>query len=257
MDEAVETKINIQPIGIFHCDQVQPYEAGRQPDEHHTQGFIELESGHNFEQALIGLTAGSRIWILFCFHHNPHWNPMVLPPRGGNQKVGVFATRSPYRPNPIGMSCVQIIKIEKLRVFVSGSDILHGSPILDIKPYISYADSFLGEEPAWLHNIQKYKVLFTENALKQIAFLEARGVNQLRGFLIHQLEFEPENSKKKRVKVIDGKFVIAYRTWRAEFLMENDSVVIIKIFSGYSAKDLQEINDPFGDKEIHRDFLKL
>ncbi len=249
-------KIEITPIGVFRCDQVRPYEAGRQPDEYHTQGLIELEPGRNFEQALLGLTPGSRIWILFLFHHNPYWNPMVLPPRGGNQKIGVFATRSPYRPNPIGISCVQILKIEKLKIMVSNSDILDGSPILDIKPYLSYADSFASEEPQWLKHTLKHQVHFEEKAIRQIEFLASRGVNQLRGFLVHQLEYEPTNAKKKRVKSVDEKFIIAYRTWRAEFLVQNDNIIITKIFSGYSVQEITQNTDPFNDKEVHREFLE-
>src|SRR5437868_5175297 len=88
----------ISPIGYFKSSQVEPYEAGRQPDEHHASGVIELLPGSNFEQALTGLETCERIWVLFIFHHNDHWNPMVLPPRGRTQKIGVFATRSPYRP---------------------------------------------------------------------------------------------------------------------------------------------------------------
>ena len=256
MGKTMAAQITFKAIGHFHSDQVEPYEASRQPDENHSEGYINLESGHNFEQALTGLTVGSRIWILFMFHHNPHWNPMVLPPRGGNQKVGVFATRSPYRPNPIGMSCVQILKIEKLKIYVSNSDILDGSPILDIKPYISYADAHLGEEPTWLKSAQKYEVRFTTEALEQLNFLEQHGVTQLRGFLLHQLEYEPDNSKKKRVKSIDDRFLISYRTWRTEFLIEQNSIIVLKVYSGYSTEELITTENPYGDKEIHRAFMQ-
>ena len=212
MDETMaSTKIELTPIGYFRSSQVHPYEAGRQPDDHHSVGVIELEAGHNFEQALSGLEGCERIWIVFLFHHNDHWNPMVLPPRGTDQKVGVFATRSPYRPNPVGISCVKVAKIDKLRITVEGADILDGSPILDIKPYVAYADSFPGSEPEWLKNAERYLVEFSELADKQLQFLDSLGATQLRGFLIHQLEYEPTNAKKKRVKEKSEGFVIAYR----------------------------------------------
>lgn len=250
-------KIEISPIGIFHSDQVQPYEAGRQPDEFHSEGFIELQPGHNFEQALIGLEGCERIWILFSFHHNPHWNPMVLPPRGVNTKIGVFATRSPYRPNGIGMSCVKVLRIEKLKIYVAGADLLDGSPVLDIKPYLASADSFPDVEPEWLQGAEKHTVHFSEEALKKLAWLENEGVSQLRGFLQHQLEYEPTNSKKKRVKVEGDTSVIAYRTWRAHFTVSENEVHILNIFSGYSAEDLLTNEDPYADKDLHRKFKRL
>ncbi|MGZ3768660.1 MAG: tRNA (N6-threonylcarbamoyladenosine(37)-N6)-methyltransferase TrmO [Bdellovibrio sp.] len=256
------SKIEMNPIGIFHSNQVQPYEAGRQPDEFHAEGVIELFSGQNFEQALVGLEGCERIWVLFYFHHNPHWNPMVLPPRGRDKKVGVFATRSPYRPNSIGMSCVKVKQINKLKIHVEGADILNESPILDIKPYVAYADSFPGVEPIWLQDSIKHKVLFSTEALTQLQWLEDNGVNQFKNFLLHQLEYEPANSKKKRVKKLENsanEFVIAYRTWRAHFTITtaNNTVEIKNIFSGYSENDLKENSDPYLDKELHREFKTL
>lgn len=247
-------KIEFTPIGYYHSDQVQPYEAGRQPDEFHSGGCIVLEAGHNFEQALTGLEGCSRIWVLFTFHHNPHWNPMVLPPRGGNTKVGVFATRSPYRPNNIGMSCVRVLKVDKLKISVAGADLLDGSPIIDIKPYIAYADSFPDVEPAWLSSTTKHTIEFTVVALQQLSLLESLGVSQLRGFLQHQLEYEPTNSKKKRVKKVENDFVIAYRTWRGVFSITDDKVLVHRLFSGYSPTELGNDDDPYSDKEIHRHF---
>ncbi|WII71791.1 tRNA (N6-threonylcarbamoyladenosine(37)-N6)-methyltransferase TrmO [Bdellovibrio sp. 22V] len=258
MDETVaQQEIKLNAIGVFRSNQVHPYEAGRQPDEFHSEGYIELEPGHNFEQALIGLEGCERIWVLFTFHHNPHWNPMVLPPRGRTTKLGVFATRSPYRPNPVGMSCVKVLSIDKLKIRVAGADLLDGSPILDIKPYIAYADSFPGVEPAWLHDADKHTIHLSDKALQQIAWLNSQGVTQLQGFLQHQLEYEPTNAKKKRVKPTNENFVIAYRTWRAEFSVHADKVDVLHVFSGYSDEDLQNTEDPYEDKEIHRKFKTL
>lgn len=247
--------IEMTPIGVFHSQQVQPYEAGRQPDDFHSEGCVELFPGHNFEQALIELEGCPRIWVLFTFHHNQSWNPMVLPPRGRNTKVGVFATRSPYRPNPIGMSCVKVLRIEKLKIYVAGADLLDGSPILDIKPYVAYADSFPEVEPAWLQNAQKFSMAFSQLAEEQLTWLEQGGVTQFRGFLQHQLEFEPTNSRKKRVKPDRDLFLIAYRTWRAQFEIKNDIVTVLRLSSGYSETELNNNEDPYNDKKIHLLFL--
>ncbi|MDG0817323.1 tRNA (N6-threonylcarbamoyladenosine(37)-N6)-methyltransferase TrmO [Bdellovibrio svalbardensis] len=248
-------KIEFTPIGYFRSSQVHPYEAGRQPDAHHAEGVIELSSGSNFEQALTGLEGCERIWIIFLFHHNNHWNPMVLPPRGVDSKIGVFATRSPYRPNPVGMSCVKVLKIDKLKITVEGADLLDGSPILDIKPYVAYADSFPGSEPEWLKSAEKFEIGFSELVLQQLEELERQGLTQLRSFLLHQLEYEPANSKKKRVKEEGSGYVIAYRTWRAFFRLNGLSLKVERIYSGYSQDDLQKDEDPYSDKELHRKFI--
>ena len=99
--------------------------------------------------AVMGLEEYSHIWILWQFSEavRENWSPTVLPPRlGGKTHVGVFATRSPYRPNPIGLSCVELEKVEhdlKLGpvLYVAGADLLDGTPIYDIKPYLAYTDS--------------------------------------------------------------------------------------------------------------------
>lgn len=258
MDETVASeKIEFTPIGYFKSSQVHPYEAGRQPDAHHSNGVIELLSGQNFEQALEGLEGCKKIWVIFRFHRNTHWNPMVLPPRGRNTKIGVFATRSPYRPNNIGMSCVDVVSIDKLQIEVAGADILDGSPIIDIKPYVAYADSFPGTEPQWLSEAEKHVVEFSVSAEKALAYLEVKGVENLRGFLQHQLEFEPTNAKKKRVKELsEHEFIIAYRTWRAVFTLKDLNVTVTRIESGYSIDDLKKSEDTYQDKELHKEFLK-
>lgn len=99
-------------------------------------------------QALRGLEGFSHIWLLFDFSkaHREGWSPTVRPPRlGGNKRVGVFASRSPFRPNPIGLSCVRLLGIEETAegpvLLVSGADLLSGTPILDIKPYLPFADA--------------------------------------------------------------------------------------------------------------------
>ncbi len=99
--------------------------------------------------AFDGIMQHSHIWVLFLFHQNQGWKPKVRPPRlGGNAKVGVFATRSSFRPNGIGMSAVRLIASETIgnqhQLTVQGLDVVDGTPIIDIKPYIPYADSIAG-----------------------------------------------------------------------------------------------------------------
>lgn len=108
---------------------------------------IVFEEEYRVEEALRGIEAFSHLWLIWRFSRTERdtWSPTVRPPRlGGNTRVGVFATRSPFRPNPIGLSCVRLTAVEKTRdgtvLKVAGADLMNGTPILDIKPYLPYAD---------------------------------------------------------------------------------------------------------------------
>lgn len=112
------------------------------------QSTIVFEPEYRNADALRGLEDFSHLWIIWQFSEavRPDWSPTVRPPRlGGNTRMGVFATRSPFRPNEIGLSCVRILGIEQTRshgavIHVAGADLMDGTPIFDIKPYIPYAD---------------------------------------------------------------------------------------------------------------------
>jgi len=95
------------------------------------------------------LSGFQRIWLLFVFHRSEGWKAEVKPPRGG-AKRGVLATRSPHRPNAIGLSAVELISIEGRSLRVRGVDLLDGTPILDIKPYVPYADAFPDSAAGWI-----------------------------------------------------------------------------------------------------------
>lgn len=249
--------MNIDPIGIFHSSKKNPYEAARQAsaDEFSSEGYVQLLTGKNFEQALLELDRFSHIWLLYQFHHNDHWKPMVLPPRGTDHKVGVFATRAPYRPNPIGLSAVELIRIQDLKIFIRGHDLLDQTPIIDIKPYLAYSDSIPQATTGWLQT-QKYELQYSEKAQLQIEYLKQNGVNELPAFLKQQLEYEPTDSRRKRVIQIDSRnYEIAYRTWRAQFQIEEQTILVARLSSAYIDDDFQK-HDIYGDFELHRRFQK-
>ena len=141
--------IAIQEIGHICSDFPTKFGIPRQ------SGLVEeLEAAIVFEpefrnpDALRGLEGFSHLWLIWEFSQarRQEWSPTVRPPRlGGNKRMGVFATRSPFRPNPIGLSCVRLKRVELSgpegpRIWVTGADLLDGTPILDIKPYLPYAD---------------------------------------------------------------------------------------------------------------------
>ncbi len=104
---------------------------------------IIFEPEYRVADALRGLTDFSHIWLIWGFSEarRDDWSPTVRPPRlGGNERVGVFATRSPFRPNSLALSCVKLISVEDCVIMVSGADLMNGTPIYDIKPYLPYAD---------------------------------------------------------------------------------------------------------------------
>ena len=117
-----------------------PRQAGLVPD---LRARIVFEPDYTVPEALRGLEGFSHIWLIWGFSENADrgWSPTVRPPRlGGNARMGVFATRSPFRPNPIGLSCVELLGVEDGSLIVGGADMVDGTPVFDIKPYVPYAD---------------------------------------------------------------------------------------------------------------------
>lgn len=111
------------------------------------EGRIVFTDPYRVREALRGLEGFSHLWLLWGFSANRpaagDWQPTVRPPRlGGNTAMGVWATRSPFRPNPIGLSCVSLERIDGMELVIRGADLMDGTPIYDIKPYVAYADSF-------------------------------------------------------------------------------------------------------------------
>lgn len=270
--------ITLNPIGLFHTSQKQKFEAERQAsiddfqnesgnkntDAPTTPGWIQLSSQNNFEQALTGLEKIDRIWVIFSFHLNSNWNPMVLPPRS-ETKQGVFATRSPHRPNPLGLSCLEIEKIEGLKIFVKNSDLLDQTPILDIKPYVPYADSFPDSYVGWLENekSKKFNVRFSPQAQSQMDWLKSfAGLTELKKFIQTQLAYNPTDSQRKRVKEDKGLWTLSYRTWRIDFIIAENEVAVMSLRSGYSENDLatsdsgEFLEDKYQDKKNHIKFNK-
>ena len=135
------------PIAYIHSDYGEkfgiPRQSGLVPE---ARARVVFEPEFCREEALRGIEGFSHLWLVWLFSANRgRWSPTVRPPRlGGNKRLGVFATRSPFRPNPIGLSCVKLLSVERMeegpQLLVGGADLMDGTPILDIKPYLPYAD---------------------------------------------------------------------------------------------------------------------
>ena len=142
-------ELNITPIAYIRNGFIDKFGVPRQTiRDSHIESRIVFTPAYRAAEALRGIEGYSHLWLLWGFHNNRRkaWSPTVRPPRlGGNRRVGVFATRSPIRPNPIGLTAVRLLRVEKTAegcvLVVAGADMQDGTPIYDIKPYIVYADA--------------------------------------------------------------------------------------------------------------------
>ncbi|MCZ7557145.1 MAG: tRNA (N6-threonylcarbamoyladenosine(37)-N6)-methyltransferase TrmO [Bacteroidia bacterium] len=250
------------PIGYITSDALARYDAPRQGVlSSACEAVLRLLPGHNFEQAVGDLLGVERVWVLYVFHLNTGWKPRVNVPRHRRDKVGVFATRAPYRPNPIGLSCVRLLSVDGLELRLAECDLLDGTPVLDIKPYLPYADAFPDASTGWVRNDEEsYTIEITPSARERLDWLRQEGGIDLRPFITLQLEVNPVRSKRKRIKALgdadDHRYVLARRTWRIAFELwhENRRVRVFDVFSCYTAADLAADEDPHEDKNLHRRF---
>lgn len=141
--------LSLQPVAIIHTPYKEKFSVPRQPNlVQDGTGIVELLPPYNLPEAVRGLEQFSHLWLIFQFDRIPDgkWQPTVRPPRlGGNRRVGVFASRATHRPNPLGLSKAELKKIEctdgKVLLHLGSVDLVDGTPIFDIKPYLAYADS--------------------------------------------------------------------------------------------------------------------
>jgi tRNA-Thr(GGU) m(6)t(6)A37 methyltransferase TsaA len=173
-------RFTFDAIGVVHSPFKEKFAIPRQPGLTNTPAIIELIEPYAVADAVKGLEAFSHVWISFVFHAvgTRDWKPLVRPPRlGGNKKLGVFATRSTHRPNPLGLSVVALEKIEidnGVRLHVRGVDLLDGTPVLDIKPYLPYADHIADARSGFAPDLPpRLPVRWQAAALEQASHISA------------------------------------------------------------------------------------
>jgi tRNA-Thr(GGU) m(6)t(6)A37 methyltransferase TsaA len=186
-----------KPIGSMQSLFKDRFAVPRQPGlASQVPGIIKMNPDPDLKTALRRLDEFSHLWIVFVFHDHggKKWKPSIRPPRlGGNTKVGVLSSRSPHRPNPIGISAVALEKIDfeakgGVEIHVRGIDLIDGTPILDVKPYIPYADAIPEAKPGWAcDEIQKYPVRFATTV-----------DSELKKLIVGILELDPRPAFQKR-----------------------------------------------------------
>ena len=192
------TGLNLPIIGYMNSPYKEKFGIPRQPNLVQVESYIEMQPPYNDLLAFEGIEEFSHLWLVWQFHDNKNqqdnvkFRPQVRPPRlGGNKKIGVFATRSMYRPAPIGLSVVQLKEVKKVgksvRVYVQGSDLLDGTPIVDIKPYIHYSDAVQGAQSGYAQEEPKRKAVIwsMEAELQRDEYLKKQRLNTQ---LIDELE---------------------------------------------------------------------
>lgn len=256
--QALET-LTLHPIGVVRSPFRELLQAPRQPlHGQGVEGTLELFPRTGFEHALEDLRSFRHIWVLFWFHHKTGFQPKVRPPRS-EQRRGLFATRSPHRPNPIGLSPVELTRIEGLRLYVRDIDMIDGTPILDIKPYIPYVDSIPGAGSGWLDEpraapdpLPSYAVTFGPRAREQLAFLASRGVD-LHPPVVAVLEIGPQPHPYRRIRRSGDHWVLAHKAWRLDFITSERRIEVTNIRTGYRPSALASSTEP--DLELHREFV--
>jgi len=199
--------LNLRIIGTISSPYREKFAIPRQPGlVSAAESSIVLSKEFNREELLRGLDDFSHIWIVFLFHQaiRDQWKPMVRPPRlGGNQKVGVFASRSPFRPNPVGLSAVKLKRITKKQgqwcIAFEGGDLLNDTPVIDIKPYIPYADAIADAQGAYAAEppIADLEVTFSSIAQSQLGRLQQQHP-QLQRLIEQVLTQQPQPAYKKQ-----------------------------------------------------------
>jgi tRNA-Thr(GGU) m(6)t(6)A37 methyltransferase TsaA len=246
-----------EPIGVVRSPFEDRVSAPRQASVgRDISARIELFAGRGYEDALSGLDTWDYAWVLFVFHRNVEqqrgWRPKVLAPRA-TEKLGVFATRSPHRPNPIGLSAVRIDRVDGLVVHVRDVDLLDGTPVLDLKPYVAYADARPDARGGWLGAADPraaWTVEFAEGALEQLSWLRERGVD-LRPPIEAALALGPQPHAYRRIRKHGAGMRLAIKDWRADFEVDDRRLVVQRVVTGYRPAQLASDER----LSVHRDFV--
>jgi len=229
---------SLVPIGIVHSPFREKFGIPRQPLlVPEAKATLELLAPYDCVEALAGLEGFSHIWLTFIFHQamRDQWQPQVRPPRlGGNRRVGVFASRSPFRPNPIGLSVVALDGISnqqgKVELLLSGVDILDGTPVLDIKPYLPYADSIPDAKSGYAPEppqASKY-VCFSDKAEAQLQ--QRDGGGELKRFITNLLASDPRPAYKNRSQP-DRIYGMRLYDFDLKWLVLDDKVEVVELGS--------------------------
>jgi len=258
-DDATPRSLAMAPIGLVRSPFADKASAPRQASiAKEVCGTVELHPGRGLEHALEGIETWDHIWVVYWFHAaEGSARNKVQPPRS-RERRGVFATRSPHRPNPIGLSAVKLLRVEGLILHVRGIDMIDGTPVLDLKPYVAYADSIPDASAGWLDDAAdpgpRYQIEWSVAAEARAAWLRARGhdvVTPAETILCAGPEPHPYRRIKREA---DGGLCLAVKAWRYRFTVDGTRVRVENISSGYRPRELA-CDSQDADVVLHREMV--
>lgn len=230
-------KFEIATLGIIHSPYKEKFAIPRQPGlVQSATARLELLAPYNQPDTVRGIEQFSHLWLSFVFHQTMEqgWHPTVRPPRlGGNERVGVFASRSTFRPNPLGLSVVPLLGVTHdnsgLWLELGAVDLLDGTPIVDIKPYIPYADSIANAQGGFAPDAPKARlqVALSEQATSQLAAARAR-YPQLAEFLTEVLAQDPRPAYRQG-KTDDKEYGVRLYDFNVRFTIAEPHCLVVAI----------------------------
>ncbi|MBX3274502.1 MAG: tRNA (N6-threonylcarbamoyladenosine(37)-N6)-methyltransferase TrmO [Sandaracinaceae bacterium] len=242
-----EREYLVRPIGVVRSPLVTKVEAPRQPRAAEgIEGRIELDP--TLAHAVEDLDGFEHVWVLAWMDRAEGFRPKVQPPRSERRR-GVLATRAPHRPNPIALSAMALVRIEGTTLHVRGVDLLDGTPVLDVKPYVPWTDAIPRSRVGWLEGPEledaarpddprgAYAVELAQRAAAQLAWLEGHGV-ALEPTLRTVLETSPHPRPYRRIRREGDGFVLALSEWRVAFVVSDEARVLVQeVRSGYRPRE--------------------
>ena len=188
---------------------------------------IVFEPDYRIPEALRGIEGYSHLWLIWGFN-TTDWSPTVRPPRlGGNTRMGVFATRSPFRPNPLGLSSVRLVGIENGDLIVSGADVLDGTPIYDIKPYLSFSDSHENARNGFAEETKDYRLevkwdIISREWIENGSILDREWIDEVSYILSQDPRPAYQDDPEREYK-------LDYAGWKVTFCVQKGAILVKKI----------------------------
>lgn len=228
------------PIIAYHRSPLsQKFGVPRQPNLVAIKSRLEFIMPYATPDAFLGIEQYSHLWVMWQFHHNKPqdvFRPQVRPPRlGGNDKMGVFATRSMYRPSALGLSVVGLERVEvvcgQVVLHIVGADMIDGTPIVDVKPYLPYVDSIQGASSGMVNKPQDKTTNYSELASQQFDQLTKQGLLQAQDKALIQALIAQDPRPAYRQQEIDVLFVMRYGAVDVGFVMNEQGELLIERFT--------------------------
>ena len=240
----MNSELTVPIIGIVHSPFHEKFGIPRQPNLVQVPAVIEFIAPYDDVLAFEGIEEFSHLWLIWQFHQNKNdsqnslqtqkFRTQIRPPRlGGNQKIGVFASRSMYRPSPLGLSVVELVKVikerGKIKLLIRGADLLNGTPIVDIKPYIAYSDAIPDANSGFAPQApQRLSVEWTAAANEQAQVLISRNLldTEQQQLINELLALDPRPAYQDDENRVYG---MRYGQVNVEFQVSSEKIKVVSV----------------------------